>query len=164
MSTPSRILGVDPHVDHLTITELIGGVVATCRTIRRGKEGNPFPDWMRTLCAEFKTSQNWQVYIEGIYLAQHGKQRKENVQAFASLAAVQGEVGMVCRYYRVPLTVVPPTTWMSEVLGITRGREEIKAASMEQARRLWAVTNEHEADSVCLAVYGYRDQHYRRAM
>ncbi len=78
--------------------------------------------------------------------------------AHAALAEVAGELKRAARMHAVPVEAVSATAWHSTVLGITKGREALKAASAARARDLTGRDDltEHEADAVCIAEYGKR--------
>lgn len=139
------------------------GEMSPARTIMRSNSrGAMTADYDQKLNDSFEIL--WRaggcIYLEGIYLPAPDGPRAErrNVRAFAALAEVHGEIKWVARGFGLRVEVVTPNKWHSAILGFTTGRAELKAAAMEKARDLTGLDDltEHEADAVCIALYGWR--------
>lgn len=94
------------------------------------------------------------VYREGIYLSDDSNPAR-NVETHRLLANVQGEITAAARVCSVPVVIVGPQAWHSVVLGITRGRDALKATAGERAKEMGiGRCTQHEADALCVALYG----------
>ena len=88
-----------------------------------------------------------EVVIEDCYLA-------KNVAVTISLARIQGRIMAVAEALGLPCRLVSPKTWKAKMLRGIRGRDEQKKASLSAAWKLGAnVTNDDEADAVCLCAF-----------
>lgn len=88
-----------------------------------------------------------QVVIEDCYLGR-------NVATVIALARIQGRILAVCEALGLPVRFVSPNTWKARMLGGRRHRTTDKKASLQRAWKLGAqVTNDDEADAVCLCVF-----------
>lgn len=158
------VIGIDADVHRIAYAAVRGGKVVEVDTIERANaRGRIWPDYDQAL-AEFMrraASARAMVYLEGIYLGSETagpkgqRNPKRNVDAFRRLAETQGEIKRAARVAGVRVEVVAPSTWQSAVLGITRGRETIKAKAAEIAAAHWpGKMSQHECDAVCLGLFG----------
>lgn len=95
------------------------------------------------------------VFLEDCYLPRRGNALRD-VDTFRVLANVQGEILYEASRHGVEVRRVSPTEWQKRVLGFCKGREQIKAASRVEARKMLdcATLTEHESDAACLCLYG----------
>lgn len=94
------------------------------------------------------------VFLEGIFLHHRGHPAR-NVETFRVLANVQGEILMMAARYGVVVHVIAPSVWQRQVLGFSKGREELKRASAAAAHALVGPgLSEHESDAACVCLYG----------
>ena len=155
MNSSKPILGIDPDTRRLACAIAQRGrllkVFTIGRTDYRGRMLYAYPHDLRRLAA-WAAKHGARVVAEDCFLRPAGN-RASNVKAYRALCSVQAELGLVCFDEAVPVERVAPVRWMADVLGVTRDRAAIKAASLEHARR-WAAesgipapTSEHEADA-----------------
>lgn len=154
----SIVVGIDADVVRLAYAVLRAGRLTAVATIQRTDYlGRVVPDYdhrLDTLMAR-SVSGGAEVWLEDIYLA--SGPGKRNVRAFASLARVQGEIYAAARRNGLDLHGVLASRWQPSVLGLSRGRDALKAASMQLAQREWArPLTDHEADAVCIAKFGLK--------
>jgi hypothetical protein len=157
------IIGIDADVHRVAWAAVRNGCVSAVATIERANSrGRVSEDYDHRLTVLMRKAQDLGavVYLEDIWLAEDRETSPErNVQAFKALAQVQGEIKREARRCSVPVVDVSPNSWHSEVLGFTRGRERLKEAAMSLASALWATSlTEHEADAVCVGLYGERQE------
>lgn len=155
------IIGIDADVHRVAWAAVRDGVLLAVETVQRANSrGRVDERYDQRLTALMRRTADigGVVYLEGVYLATDRELSPErNVQAFRALAEVQGEIKREARRCSVPVFVVTATQWHSRILGFVRGREALKAAAMALAQPI--VTrelSEHEADAVCVALYGER--------
>ena len=153
------VFGVDPDVHRMAIADAIHGQVQRVQTITRSNtRGRIDPAYDSTLTAFMRHVQEvgGVIYLEGIFLAGRGN---GSVKGFASMSELQGELKRAARMNSVPLIVVPPSTWHASILKITRGRDELQAASNARAAALMGRdVTDHEADACMIALYGMAEQ------
>ena len=150
------LVGVDPDTKRIAFAAIEHGRVLRVGTLDRAdSRGRILPGYDAALTAFMRRAQETGavVYVEDIYLA---GRNAGSVAGFKSLAQVQGEILRVARQHSVPVVLVAASTWHSSMLGFTKGRESLKAAAQTKARELTGRDDlsEHEADAVCIALYG----------
>ncbi len=150
------ILGIDPDTRRIAFAFVNrAGRVRAVRTVERAdSRGRVRADYDAALAGLFERAAQHgaTVYAEGIFLRDR---RRGSVVGFRSLAEVQGEMKAAARRAGVRLETVAVSTWRAPVLGFTRDRARLKAAAMKRACQHWAgALTEHEADAVCIALYG----------
>ena len=158
------IIGIDADVRRVAYGVIHAGrrFESMAATIQRTNNRGSFdPEYDQQLTALLRRACEWGavVWIEHIYLPENltKKTVPRNVQTFQRLAEVQGEIARAARLYCVPIQRVGPTVWHSAVLGFTCDREELKDAAMAKAREIVdRELTEHEADALCVALYGLR--------
>ncbi len=153
------IIGIDADVYRIAIAVVNKRKVVHVETINRAKAPSVIWPQYDARLAAFMTqarTANACVFLEGIYLDERKPTR--NVRSFQVLAEVHGEVKRAARVAGVCVEVVAPPTWQSRVLGMTKGRESIKAASMRLAKSESGRQDlsQHEADAICIAIFGER--------
>ena len=150
-------IGLDADTVRLAYCGITDGSVAGVGTIERLPKSGEIPeryDLVLAVLMKRAAALDATIYLEGIWLPQD--RSRANVQGFRALAEVQGEILAMARWSGARVQVVQPTVWQSKVLGITRGRTEIKKAAQRIATGLTKrVLSEHESDAVCLAMYGH---------
>lgn len=147
---------MDPDVHRLAYGTLVDGAFRGVRTILRANSaGRMVETYDGALVALMRRAADVGavLYLENIFLAANDRQ---NVEAFAHMSEVQGEVLGEARRQGVRVERVWASTWHSRVLGFTRDRVKLKAAAQTIAVGLAGYPlTEHEADALCLAVYGW---------
>lgn len=155
------VIGIDADVHRVAWAAVRDGRVVAVETIERANSrGRVDERYDQRLTALMRSAekQGAVVYLEGIFLAEdRDTSPARNVQAFRALAEVQGEIKRAGRLCGVPVETAGIAEWHSAILGFLRGRERLKEAAMEEAVKVcgFALT-EHEADAVCVAMYGER--------
>lgn len=155
------VIGIDADVHRIAWAAVRDGALLAVETVERANSrGRVDERYDQRLTALMRRAADVGavVYLEGIYLAEDRElSQARNVQAFRALAEVQGEIKHEARRCSVPILVVAATQWHSNVLGFVRGREALKEAARTVAQSLAArELSEHEADAVCVDLYGER--------
>lgn len=153
------VIGIDADVHRVAYAAVCGERVLGAGTIERANsKGRIDERYDQGLTALMRRAQEIGavVWLEGIYLAEDGStSQARNVQGFRALAEVHGEIRREARRHGVPVEEAAPSAWHSAVLGFVRGRDALKLAAQSAAGRAWAgELTEHEADAVCVALYG----------
>ena len=150
------ILGMDPDVRRLAYATLVDGVFRGVRTIGRSNAAGVMDaGYDAALEALMRRSSDVGavLFLENIFLAANDK---KNVEAFAHMSEVQGEILGEARRQGVRVERVWASTWHSNVLGFTRDRVKLKAAAKKLAQGVAGQPlTEHEADALCLALWGW---------
>lgn len=157
------VIGIDPDVHRLAYAVLGNGHVPVVRTIpRENPKGDMEPQYDKRLSGLFRAAaeHNAVVWLEDIYLA-HGKAC--NPKAYRRMAEVHGEIQRVARLAGVPVHTVLASTWQPRILtdGHRAERKVLKRLARQHAQDyVGRPLTEHEADAVCIALYG--QQHARK--
>ena len=161
------ILGIDPDVHRLAYAVWFNGRITAVQTIDRADSRRNIKvryDCALTDLMRRASDRGAIIYLEDIFLAQGAK---ANVRGFKSMAEVQGEIKQAARKSQVPLVGVMATSWQSDILGLTRGREKLKEASLAHAAKVFPtpgrMLSDHEADAICIAEFGARTESARVA-
>ena len=160
----SVVIGIDADARRLAYAVMRGGAFHVAKHIERSSASNVrCGDYHRRLIEFMQAARkhNAVIYLEDIYLQftpkKPGYTQHFSVTGFQALAEVQGEIKLEANSCQVPIVLVKAVTWYSEILGITRDRDKLKPASMKVAQRIARRDlSQHEADAVCLALYGTR--------
>ncbi len=145
------IIGIDPDCRQLAYAALDGDHDPVVGTVQRSNRvGRILDGYDAALTAFVRRAQERGavLHIEGIFC--------QNPKTHAALAEVAGELKRAARMHSVPVEVVSATAWHAAILGVTRGRDRLKAAAAAHAHDLTGRDDltEHEADAVCIAEYG----------
>lgn len=151
------VVGIDADARRVAYATVRDGNVSAVSTIVRSNQmARIEADYDQRLTAFFRRASEMGsvVYLEGIWLADKSE---ANVQAFRSLAMVQGELAAAARRVGVVVNVVQPGEWRAVVMPKVRGRAECKKAAGDIAGRAVGREDlsEHEADAVCIALAGW---------
>lgn len=161
------VVGIDADARRLAYATIDGGGLRAVATIARANQAGRIDARYDTalLCLMRNAADSGAVvYLEDVYLPTTGHTGR-NVQGFKTLAVVQGEIRAVARRCGVPVELTSASAWHSTVLGFTKPRAELKAASMAKARTLAGQDlSEHEADAIGLALYGIEHERGRVPM
>ena len=155
------VIGIDADVQRIAWSAWQSDRLCGVRTILRTNTKRRLDEVYHQKLTElmrFASEQGARLFLEGIYLAEYrGQTTKRNVDGYRRLAEVQGEIKHEARRLRVPLESVQPSEWQSAVLGFTRDREKLKAASLDMASSyIPDITSDHEADAICIGLFGLR--------
>jgi hypothetical protein len=164
----SVVIGIDADARRLAYAVVQGGRLrAVCLITRSEPNGTIHGRYDQLLTALMMKAraEDGVIYLEDIYLDDRkgkggpNKHFHGSTTGFKHLAEVQGEIKREARRFGVPVVSVKAVTWYSKVLGFTKDRAKLKAASMEKATataRSIGVRglSEHEADAVNIALYG----------
>jgi len=154
----TRVIGVDADWRRVAYAVVQNGELSRVATIERanarGRIDERYGQRLTSLM-RFAQAAGAVVWLEGRYLVEAGA-AKRNVQTFDRLCRVAGEIEHEARRNGVPVEEAPVSAWHADVLGFTRGREELKQAARTKALQVGALpdVSEHEADAVCVALYG----------
>lgn len=158
------IIGIDADSRQLPYAVIVDNAVESVQTIVRSNSHGRFDEryWIE-LTRLVRSAQEWGavIYLESIYLPADGVESR-NVATFEALAKVHGEIEHEARKHRVPIEKAEPSTWRMYVLGENRGGSALKAMAMKTAAEYWAkAMTEHEAEAVCIAIFGDRREKER---
>ena len=163
------VLGIDADFHRVAFAVLNGTGVKATGTIERanraGRIDGRYDSRLTAMCRR-ASEVGAVIYLEGIFLSEpkggagNHLPNRRNVLGFARLAEVQGEIKRSARLSAVPVEVVSPSAWHRAVLGFTKPREKLKAAALNEAGELTGRVDlsEHEADAVCLGLYGIQNE------
>jgi Holliday junction resolvasome RuvABC endonuclease subunit len=145
-------LGIDPDADRIAWCAIRPGLPPETGTIpRRNYRGLIDYDFDSKLDGLMRRARDLDavLFFEGVFIG-------PNPQSSLELAAIGGEVRAAARRAGVKTISVQPVVWMKSILGLTRGREVIKAASACKAREITGLSelSQHESDAACIALYG----------
>ncbi len=149
------IIGIDPDSARLAVAVLRQARRPIIRTLPRadyrGRIDAGYDAALESLMG-WASEKGAAVFAEDCWLGR-------NSATFKSLSQVQGELLAAARRHDVEIELVAPSAWQRAVLGFSKDRDALKAASIEYAQEMTSqdgALSEHEADAVCIAAYGLR--------
>ena len=150
------VFGIDADTKRLAVSRFLGdGSLAEVKTIQREVKGAIVSDYDVQLadvtweCAD----AHGVIYLEGTFLSHF--RGASNVAGFARLCEVRGEIRAAARGDGVRVEIVTPQEWRRDILGFTKDKKLLAAAAKEKAEALAGRNlTEHEADAVCIGLYG----------